>query len=54
MECLAKAEGEPRCWAVDVGELGVPKADAAAEGRSMGESIKGVRSHLFLLKKESA
>jgi hypothetical protein len=41
-------------WPINVGELGVPKADVASKGRSVGESIKGARSNYFLLNKESA
>ena len=54
MEDLVMAEGECGRWPIDVGELWFPWADAAIGGRSMGESIKGVRSHRFLLNKVSA
>lgn len=51
-ENLARAEGEHRRWPINIGELGVPMVDVAAGGHSMGESVKGTRSHLLLLKKE--
>ena len=54
MKNLSGAEGEFRRWPVDVGELRVPKADAVIGGHFVGESIKGARSHRFLLNKESA
>ena len=41
-------------WPIDVSGFGVPMVDAATRGHSMGESINGARSHLFLLNKESA
>jgi hypothetical protein len=47
-------EGKHGRWPIDVGELGVPKADAVACCCSMVESVKGVRSHHFLLNKEVA
>jgi hypothetical protein len=54
MKNLARAEGEYRCWPVDVGELGVPQADAATSSSSVGESVTGVMSHRFLFINESA
>ena len=54
MEDLAMAKGKRGRWPIDVGELGVPMADAATGGHSVGEPIKGARSHRFLLNKESA
>jgi hypothetical protein len=53
VEDLARNEGKHGRWPIDVGELRVPMADAAAGGHSMGKSIKGARSHYFLLNKES-
>jgi hypothetical protein len=53
VEDLARTEGEHGRWPIDVGELRVPMADAATGGHSMGESIKGARSHCLLLNKES-
>lgn len=50
---LARAKGECGYWPIDVGELGFHKANEATRDCSMGESIKGARSHHFLLNKES-
>lgn len=44
VEDLAGAEGECGHWPVDVGELGVPKADAATRGHFVDKSVMGVRS----------
>jgi hypothetical protein len=54
VENLARTEDECGRWPIDVDELGVPMMDAAAVGRSAGESISSVRSDYFLLNNDSA
>ena len=54
VEDLVGAKEECGHWPIDVGKLGAPMVDAALGGCSMGESIKGARSHRFLFNKESA
>jgi hypothetical protein len=50
---LARDKSEHGHWPIDVGKLGVPMANETTGGCSVGESIKGARSHRFLLNKES-